>query len=86
VTAIGTVDAVRILENAVPAMDGAGMTVKREVGADMWHAMRRSRFRPRIVDGAPVATSDLSFAAEFCLDPDEIVPICKARAEASVAR
>ncbi|MDH4022582.1 MAG: hypothetical protein OEV14_05605, partial [Gammaproteobacteria bacterium] len=33
-----------------------------------------------------LATPDLSFAAEFCLDPEEIVPICKARAEASVAR
>jgi hypothetical protein len=86
VTPIGTVDAVRILDNAVPAIDGADMTVKSEVGADMWRAMRRSRFRPRIVDGAPVATPDLSFAAEFCLDPEEIVPICTARAEASVAR
>lgn len=86
VTRIGTVDGVRILENVVPAVDGAGQTVKSEVGAATWNAMRRSRYRPRIIDGAPVATSDLSFAAEFCMDPEEIVPICKTRADVSAAR
>ena len=86
VTPIGTVDGVHILENAVPVMNGNAQTVKSNVGGAMWNAMRRSRYRPRVVDGAPVTTPDLTFSSEFCLDPEEIVPICKSRANTSVTR
>lgn len=86
VTPAGTVDGVRILENAVPATDGASSAVRSEVGAAMWRAMGRSRYRPRVIDGAPVATPGLSFAAEFCLDLEDLVPVCRTRADASVAR
>ncbi len=84
VTAAGTVDDVRILDNAVPAMDGGSEAVRSTVGAASWNAMRRSRYRPRVVDGEPVATTSLRFSTEFCLDQTDIVPICKAKANASV--
>lgn len=83
VTAVGTVDDVRILRNAVAATDGASEAVRSEAGAAMWAAMRRSRYRPRIVDGTPVVTTDLSFSSEFCLDPTQFLPICSGRADAS---
>ncbi len=86
VTASGTVDEVRIRDNAIAATDGRSEAIRSEVGASMWTALRRSRYRPRVVDGEPVATADLSFAAEFCLDQTEIVPMCKGRGNASVVR
>lgn len=86
VSAVGTLEDVRILENAVPAMDSFSQTVRREVGASMWRAMRRSRYRPRVADGTPIATTDLSYSSEFCLDPGEIVPICRGNANASAVR
>ncbi|MDP2324922.1 MAG: tetratricopeptide repeat protein [Gammaproteobacteria bacterium] len=86
VTPVGTLDEVRIVENSVPTVDGVGQAVKSEAGASMWRAMRRSRYRPRVAEGAPIATPDLSYSLEFCLDPGEIVPICKGNANASAVR
>ena len=85
VTALGNVEDVAILANNVPALDGPSEEVRAEVGAAMWNAMRRSRCASAI-DGKPVATSGLSFATEFCLDPTELVPICRAGADVSVTR
>lgn len=86
VTPMGTVDDVHILNNSVPASDAASLGAKSEAGAAMWAAMRRSRYRPRIVNAEPVATPDLSFSSEFCMDPTEFVPICKGSANASAVR
>lgn len=86
VTAEGIPADVRILKNEIPATDGYSVAVRNEVGTAMWNAMRRSRYRPRILAGNPVATSGLTVSAEFCLDPSEIMPICRANANASVTR
>lgn len=86
VTATGTVEDVRLLKNAVPATDGSSQAARSEAGAAMWMAMRRSRYRPRVVDGVPVGTPDLSFSAEFCMDPTQFLPICTGMANASAVR
>ncbi|MBL8201760.1 MAG: tetratricopeptide repeat protein [Chromatiales bacterium] len=86
VTATGTVDDVRIVKNAVPATDGSSQAARSDAGSAMWMAMRRSRYRPRVVDGVPVATPDLRFSSEFCLDPTQFLPICTGGANASAVR
>lgn len=43
-------------------------------------------YRPRVIDGAAVATPDLNFAIEFCMDQTERMPTCKGKGDISVAR
>jgi tetratricopeptide (TPR) repeat protein len=85
VTPVGAVDAVRMVAAEGPharAQDQLDTDVKAEVGASAWQALKRSRYRPRVIDGVPVATPDLNFAIEFCMDPTQS---CKGRGDMSVA-
>lgn len=87
VTPVGTIDAARILANDVPNPEEAIQRgIKGDVGAAAWMALRRSRFRPRVIDGTPVATPDLSFSTEFCLEPGDDTPNCNKQADVSATR
>lgn len=87
VTAVGTVDALRLVTNNVPR--AAMQTVedskgeKGQIRAAAWHAIQRSLYRPRVIDGAPVATPNLNVAMEFCLNPGES---CTGKGNISLAR
>ena len=82
VTPIGTVDEVRIVENNVPNPAAAArQDVKEQVGAATWRAIQRSRYRPRVIDGAAVATTGLNFSNEFCIDAQENGLPCKGSAD-----
>jgi TonB family protein len=82
VSAVGTLDAVRIAESDVPA----SALGRNELNREALQAMRRSRYRPRVVDGVPVATPGTVFALEFCMDADEIRPTCKGKGDVSAVR
>ena len=86
VTPVGAVDAVRLVAAEGPhaaAQDQLDTDVKAEVGAAAWQALKRSRYRPRVIDGVPVATPDLHFAIEFCIDQAQS---CKGQGDMSATR
>jgi hypothetical protein len=87
VTSVGTVDAVHIVANDVPnQFTAVRQNIKAEVGAATWRAIQRSRYRPRVIDGAAVATPDLNFSNEFCIDVGDVTLPCKGNADVSATR
>ena len=87
VTPVGTVEDVRLVKNEVSNLDARGLYDPRaEAGSAAWQAMGRSRYRPRVVDGVPVATPDTPFSTEFCMDENESSPTCKGKGDVSAVR
>lgn len=87
VTPVGTVADVRLVKNEVSRLDARGLyDPSSEAGSAAWQAMRRSRYRPRVVDGVPVATPDTPFSTEFCMDANESSPTCEGKGDVSAVR
>lgn len=86
VTAMGSLEDVRIADSDVPESTDTLSGGTAAVKAAAWQATGRSRYRPRVLDGIPVATPDSSLSLEYCIDPQGIRPNCKGKGDVSAVR
>lgn len=84
ITALGTTDEVKIIGDDLTFTDSQSLSGKSRVLQSAWRSVQQSRYRPRLVDGAAVATAGQTTSLEYCVDALRAQSRCSGKGLASV--